>query len=1326
MYTLHQPQPVQLPPNNYAGRDLLYSRSTHVNDKYPPPFFEEHSLNQTSQNKNLSHSRSLSSLRESNHPELKFIPVDEVYNDSTAFREYIADHESSIAKSGVFADALAEVFEAGKLFEKSVQILALAISDLISDKYFELEEKSEPLLSNVANLMESFEERQSSVTETLTHFLEDLQNRKKKSEEMLEKLAPSVTASRTEYEASLEHHALVNNNRTDIASMKAYQEDALTVFSSKEKLCKISFEYSWELTRTVRILKHSERDDILKVIQLVHNFHRGPSSFLENMLQSFAELGFHHYLQDDYSGELTDDDKENKPLESSANTNLQLDESMVEEFEMQEKRLHKYLSTYYEELRAMCLEKIYGRSCKGYHYQHADTVTHQATLYSDRSYGSASSSPPPVTPRSPMPNHVYARNEQPPMDVTIINGTSMRGYMYKKSVKNDLSIWRRRYFYLMTPEGRLMQYEDDQDDTVISEIRFSTVSIVPLLEDREKVICITSADGREVLLHTDYDNDLYDWMQALTMWQNIRPQDTRSSMMPMGQANGNRHKVKAMSMNRKTSFSTVSSAPYSGHHFNSAVSDTSGIVSIDMSYLSSKQGAKNIFTALGRQKPTEYHPFSLSNLSIDATDTMASMVTSRKSFCRGPRIDSDVIKHGSIYLREVRKDKTFSIKNSYWRKLHCWFKSNNRFELLDGPDCRQVDSVMIQHLNRNQIYLVSDSVFSTFHCFAIRTSPIRAIYLAVENAEELGSWVTLLKIFAQPNVSGCVNGAEADVDSFLYRLERTLYLRVYEGKNISGGSRESSSELYCELSVEDEVLAITGMQRKTSSPVWKEDFSLSNLPEVAQGLTITLVSKSKYGKDSRIGKVTLSVEHLQQDKLMGEWYRMQKEHRQGAFATLAGLGVHHSDSIGSLRIGTVLEERIILPICSYKPLIELLANFDNHITFDLARKAPDLESFVSNALNIYEAIGLSIPWIKSLIDYEVSCITADDANTLFRGNSLLTKAIDLYMRMIGRNFLEQTIGDTIRALIDSKAYIEVDPTRTPKGANISEHWKQLFLYVRSLWRGIELGKCKCPLELRSIFSHLRSAIVKKFILDDEEENNRQTIRYNCVSGFIFLRLICPAILSPRLFGLVRDQPDAKTTRSLTLLAKCLMSLANLVDPSLKEPWMSFLHQFIMENTKSLMEFINFVSVQPNDDDDMLDDSRDYIDNAYSKITNQFAFEKLPRTTLEDIPIPPNNIDLPKELSKMTSMITAWDSRDVGDRLASISKLCSSLDNRCARYRKGAMYNADGSSTHSKLSSLSHKGESTMFSCNYSDTEQSTEQLEVGSGTISSPMPEKLR
>ncbi|GAB5588354.1 hypothetical protein Unana1_03254 [Umbelopsis nana] len=1300
MYTIHHPQPVQLPLNTYAGRDSLYNRSSYVNDQYPP-IFEDLSLTPNLQKQNVSHSRSLSSIRDSAHPELKLIPVDELYHDSSVFREYIADHESSLTKFGVLTDALSEVFEAGKLYEKSVQILSLAVSDLIGDKYIDGDAmgKCENLLSAIANLMTNFDESQHHAAEKFTSQLAELQNRKKKSEEMIERLAPNLTACRADYEKCLEHHTLLNT-RGDISSMKGFQEDALAVFSTKEKLCKVSLEYSKELTKAVRHLKHTERNDIMNIVRLVHTFQGETSHFLEDILQSISEMWPHSYVKGSQSDTFNQDGHLIKSLESSVNSNNQLDAHMAEEFDIQEHRLHRYLSSYYEELRAMCLEKMYGRQYSNFSYPHSDLPTHPMSPFVDHSFGSIASSSPPSIPRSPLPNQLYSRNEPPP-DVAMMGGsTSMRGYMYKKSIKNDISIWRRRYFYLLTPEGRLMQYEDDQDDTTVAEIRFSTIRLVPVVEDIEKVISISSTDGKEILLHTESDNELYEWMQALTHWQNIRPQDTRSTM-PMMQLNHSRNKVKPVSVGRKSSFSTVSSMPYSGTNITSAASDTSGI------------------------KPIEFNQFSLSAISLDASEALVSTAPSRKSFCPGIRVDSDMIKHGKIYLRDTRRDKNFSIKNSYWRKLHCSFRTNSKFELLDGPDYRQVDSVTIQNLNRNQIYPVSDSVFSTFHCFAIRTSPIRAIYLTVDSPEELESWITLLKIFAQPNVSGYIRGGDTETDSFMYRLERTLCVRVYEGKNVSVSSRESSSEIYCELSVEDEILAKTGMQKKIACPGWKEDFTISNLPEIAQGLTIWLISKSKHGKESKIGKVFLSVEQLHSDKLMGEWYRLQKEHRPGAFATLTGLGTQGSDSIGSLRIGTALEERVILPICSYKPMIGLLSDFDNHITFDLARKAPDLESFVSNALSIYEGLGLSIPWIKSLIDYEVSCITADDANTLFRGNSLLTKAIDLYMRMIGRNFLEQTIGDTIRALIDSKIYIEVDPTRMPKGSNISEHWKHLFLYVRSLWRGIEQGKSKCPMELRSIFSHLQSAIVKKFILDDEVESNRQTIRYNCVSGFIFLRLICPAILSPRLFGLVRDQPDIKTTRSLTLLAKCLMSLANLVDPSLKEPWMSFLHQFIMENTKSLMEFINFVSVPPPEEHPQ-DEGRDYIDNAYANVTKSFNGDKLPQSTLEDIPIPPYYIDLPKELSRMTTMIAAWSQHtNISDGLASITKLCSTLEIRCKKYRKRVVYTIEDESTHSKLSISSHKGESTMFSCGYSDTEHSTEHLEIGSAALSSPVPEKL-
>jgi hypothetical protein len=40
------------------------------------------------------------------------------------------------------------------------------------------------------------------------------------------------------------------------------QEEALALFSSKEKLCKISLEYSKELTQAVRIQKKTQINDV--------------------------------------------------------------------------------------------------------------------------------------------------------------------------------------------------------------------------------------------------------------------------------------------------------------------------------------------------------------------------------------------------------------------------------------------------------------------------------------------------------------------------------------------------------------------------------------------------------------------------------------------------------------------------------------------------------------------------------------------------------------------------------------------------------------------------------------------------------------------------------------------------------------------------------------------------------------------------------------------------------------------------------------------------------------------------------------------------------
>ena len=74
-----------------------------------------------------------------------------------------------------------------------------------------------------------------------------------------------------------------------------------------------------------------------------------------------------------------------------------------------------------------------------------------------------------------------------------------------------------------------------------------------------------------------------------------------------------------------------------------------------------------------------------------------------------------------------------------------------------------------------------------------------------------------------------------------------------------------------------------------------------------------------------------------------------------------------------------------------------------------------------------------------------------------------------------------------------------------------------------------------PDELRTIFSILTERLTSI---------GRPRIAFRVVTASLFLRLLCPSILNPILFELADEIPDAKVSRTLTLVAKVLQNLAN--------------------------------------------------------------------------------------------------------------------------------------------------------------------------------------
>uniref|UniRef100_T1IVH0 Ras GTPase-activating protein 3 n=1 Tax=Strigamia maritima TaxID=126957 RepID=T1IVH0_STRMM len=284
---------------------------------------------------------------------------------------------------------------------------------------------------------------------------------------------------------------------------------------------------------------------------------------------------------------------------------------------------------------------------------------------------------------------------------------------------------------------------------------------------------------------------------------------------------------------------------------------------------------------------------------------------------------------------------------------------------------------------------------------------------------------------------------------------------------------------------------------------------------------------------------------------------------------------------GSLRLKIQYTSDHVFSSSFYDPLRNLILNSPN-VDPVTSSAAYILGEIVSNKMDAAHPLvrvflhhGQLNYLLRALAKWEISKVT--DINTIFRGNTLVSKCMDEFMRLAGLHYLHETLKGTLDQVLNERKCCEIDPTRIREGDNIDVNKQNLSEYVVRILNAITNSALACPPVMCEVFAEIKELAVQCF-----PENKE--VRYTVISGFIFLRFFAPAILGPKLFELSNEPHDAQTTRTLTLISKTVQSLGNLVSSRcpqqiFKEDYMISLYKDLIteENIENLRKFLEIIS-----------------------------------------------------------------------------------------------------------------------------------------------------
>ena len=419
----------------------------------------------------------------------------------------------------------------------------------------------------------------------------------------------------------------------------------------------------------------------------------------------------------------------------------------------------------------------------------------------------------------------------------------------------------------------------------------------------------------------------------------------------------------------------------------------------------------------------------------------------------------------------------------------------------------------------------------------------------------------------------------------MFRMERSLSLRLIDARfrdstsvrTVQDATPDASSSpsahdnIYAEIVLDDLPKARTAVKPEMATAIWGENFYFSDLPNIPSDVTVlvkvqdpaerewTMTAHGSYDlsqSENNPAMITGRIEVSSHDKIYGKIKAPLNVSVHGqATEKRWPICDNRNVQVGDMLLRIQPTETVVLMTNDYTPLSHLLHNFPNSLTIQIAQMLHgDLVQLSEILVDIFQVSGGVSDWLMYLVEDEIDGLGRElpfrrarysnrvqsndsheggehreillrdlgrsatvEANLLFRGNSLLTKAFDAHMRRLGTEYLQETIGDRLRDIAESNPDCEVDPSKVRSQSDLDRNWRNLIALTSSIWNVISTSASRCPLELRLLFRHVQACA------HDRYGDWIRSVKYSSVSGFLFLRFFCPAILNPKLFSLIKGK-----------------------------------------------------------------------------------------------------------------------------------------------------------------------------------------------------------